>query len=137
MPARLLAECIVEGGDHWRRRRSQQSRQAVKDRIEELLRVPRTARAETIIGAPIDELASHSANGSGSQMQTQTDQQAERKPAGAAKGTLLREHFEPVLKQVIVGFQQVHRGSLAEIGTGRISALASGGGAEKGRCVCV
>src|SRR5712671_5662399 len=110
MPARLLAECIVEGGDHWRRRRSQQSRQAVKDRIEELLRVPRTARAETVIGAPIDELTSHGANGSGSQMQTQTDQQAEREPAGALEGALLQEHFAPVLQQVIVGIEQVHRG---------------------------
>src|SRR4051812_5819562 len=101
------------------------------------MRIPRTARAETVIGAPIDELTSHRANGSGSQMQTQTDQQAEGEPAGAAKGTLLREHFAPVLQQAIVGFQQVHRGSWAEIGTGRLSAVASGDGAETGRCACV
>ena len=44
-------------------------------------------------------------------MQTQTDQQAERKAAGAIEGALLRKHFAPVLEQAIVGFQQVHRHS--------------------------
>src|SRR6266481_4862481 len=95
--------------------------------------IPRTARAETVIGAPIDELTSHGANGPGSQMQTQTNQQTEREPAGAPEGAFLGEHVAPVLEQAIVGFQQVHQRSLGQIGTDRTNALASGGGAETGR----
>ena len=136
VPAGLLTECVIKGGDHWRRRGRQQNGQPVKDRIEESMRIPGTAGTETVIGAPVDELTSHGANGPGSQMQTQADQQTEREPAGALEGAVLRKHFAPVLEQAIVSFQQVHRHSLPEIGTDRTSALASGGGAETGRCAC-
>src|SRR5260370_6181070 len=91
MPSGLLAECVIEGGDHRGRWRSQQPGQPIKNRIEERMRIPGTARAETVIGAPIDKLTPDGADGSGGQMQTQTDQHAEGEPPPAPAGAPLRE----------------------------------------------
>src|ERR1035441_4052160 len=104
----LFAKGVIESGDHRRPWRRQQGRQMIEERIEEPLRIPDAARAETVIGAPIHKLAPGGAEGPGSQMQAQADQQAEREPAGAREGALLRENLAPVLEQAIVGFQQGH-----------------------------
>jgi hypothetical protein len=105
MPAGLFAERVVEGGDHRRGRGGQQSGQPVEDGIEESMGIPGAAGTETVIGAPIDELTADGADGPGSRMQTQADQQAEPEATGAVEGAFLGKDFASILEQAIVSFQ--------------------------------
>ena len=93
--AGLFAERIVQGGDHRRLRRRQQRRQVIEDGIEQGVWIPRTAREQTIVGAPIQKLPPGGANGVTGQMRAQAQEQTVSQTLRTLPGALLRKGGTP------------------------------------------
>src|ERR1035441_9726785 len=97
----LFTEGIVQSGYHRSLLGRQQRPQVIENGIEQGMWIPRTAREQTIVGAPIQKLPAGGANGVASQMRTQAQEQTVSQTMRTLPGALLRKGGTPGLQQFI------------------------------------
>jgi hypothetical protein len=82
----------------------QQRPQAIDDNVEEAMGMPRAAGTESIISAPVHELAANGTDGIAGQVRSQGRKHAQYQTAAAIEAALLWEDCAPSQKQLLIGF---------------------------------